>query len=144
MCPLHGDKLVRTFYVKHAVTFIKALLYCSLIVEPFDTRLFTLTKTPVNKPNTRTQIREYFLATLYLVMKIHAGIPVSRHAKTRLPHRPPSLHSSGERGGGGGGLRREHFEQCHLVKKGTERPQPCSTSKEEMYFRFLVIKGVIL
>jgi len=76
-------------------------------------------------------------------MKIHAGIPVSRHMKTRLPHRPATLHSSEERGGGGGGLRREHFEQCHLVKKCTERPQPCSTSKEEMYFRFLIIKGMI-
>jgi hypothetical protein len=80
-----------TFKVRHALTFIKSFLYCSLIVETFDTRLLTLMKSAINKPNTHTQIREYFLATLYLVMKIHSGIPVSRHTKTRLPHRPASL-----------------------------------------------------
>jgi len=54
-------------------------------------------KMPINKPNTHTQRGEYFLATLYLVMKIHADIPVSRHTKTLLPRRPASLHSSGEK-----------------------------------------------
>jgi len=81
-----------TFYVRHAVQFIKVFLCCSVILEHFDTRLLTLMKTPINKPNAHTQIRECFLATLYLVMKTHAGIPVSRHRKTRLPHRPASLH----------------------------------------------------
>ena len=37
------------FYVRHAVTFIKVFLYCSLIVVPFDTRLLTLMKTLISK-----------------------------------------------------------------------------------------------
>jgi hypothetical protein len=133
MCPLHGDIRVRLipFYVRHTVTLIKVFLFCSLIVEPFDTRLLSLLKTPINKPNTHTHIREYFIATLYLVMKTHAGIPVSRHTKTRLLHRPACLHSSGEGGGGGGGLRREHFEQCHLVKKDTERSRHAALQKKK-------------
>jgi len=94
-------------------------------------------KTPINKPNTHTQIGEYFLATLYLVMKIHADIPVSRHTKTRLPRRPASLHSSGERGGGGGAeLRREHFETVSSLDEGYRTATAMQHFKRRNVFQF--------